>query len=162
MIFEENATPARAKFSCRGEGSGAGLTDKGAGGNASGQVPQTKGAIPGTGESELTVGRHDNILDEVAVAAHEEAGVTVVLALLAGEVPLQQRLVPRARDEHVHGLLVGVGGEGDGGDPAVVANEGTDLSRGKLGEGRGGGQLSLSIRRALGSAGMMCWQKAGW
>ena len=65
------------------------------------------------------------------MAAHEEAGTTVVLALLADEVPLQERLVSRARDEHVHGLLVGVGGEGDGGNPAVVANEGANLMGGE-------------------------------
>ena len=75
--------------------------------------------------------RHSNMhakhLHKVAVAAHEQAGVSVVLALLPGEVPLEQRLVPRARDKHVHGVLIGVGGESDGGNPSVVANEGSDL-----------------------------------
>ncbi len=66
-------------------------------------------------------------LDEVAVAAHEQAGVAVLLTLVAGEVPLEQGLVPGSGNEHVHCFLVGVGGEGNGGDPSVVANESTDL-----------------------------------
>jgi hypothetical protein len=75
-------------------------------------------------------------LHEVAVAAHEEAGTAVVLTLLAQQIPLQKSFVSGARHEHVHGLFVGVGGEGDGSDPSVVANEGSNL-RWK-GGGRGG------------------------
>jgi hypothetical protein len=52
-------------------------------------------------------------LNEVAVAAHEQAGATVVLALLADEIPFQEGLVSRAGHEHVHGILVGVGCEGN-------------------------------------------------
>jgi len=62
------------------------------------------------------------------VAAHEQAGAAVLLALVTRQVPLEQGLVSGRGHKHVHGLLVGVGGEGDGGDPSVVANEGSDLN----------------------------------
>ena len=98
-----------------------GVAEEAARGGARGEVPQPEGAVPRAGERELAVGRDDDVLDEVRVAAERAARVAVGGALLAREVPDDDRLVARGGEDDVGGR---VERGGDGGDPAGVALEG--------------------------------------
>ena len=63
------------------------------GGRPGVDVPETEGAVPRAGQAELSVARDDNVLHEVRVATERAAGESVV-ALLASQVPDDDRLVP--------------------------------------------------------------------
>lgn len=76
---------------------------------AGSKVPEAELAVPGAGESELTVGGEDNILDEVGVASEAPMGDTVGLLLL-GQVPEDDRFVARGSNNHVR--VVDWGGDG--------------------------------------------------
>jgi len=84
-----------------------GVADKAAGGCAGGKVPEAELAVPGAGERELTVGRENDVLNEVGVAGQTAAGDTVGLVLL-GEMPQDDGFVARSRDYHV-GVVNGSG-----------------------------------------------------
>jgi hypothetical protein len=45
-----------------------GVADESSGGEAGVEVPKSEGVVPGRGESELSVGRDDNVRDEVVVS----------------------------------------------------------------------------------------------
>mmetsp|Transcript_11550 Transcript_11550/g.15603 ORF Transcript_11550/g.15603 Transcript_11550/m.15603 type:complete len:292 (+) Transcript_11550:257-1132(+) len=81
-------------------------------------VPKTKGGIPRSGQSELTIGGDDNVRHEMVVSMKGALRVTVV-TFLAGEGPDEAGLVSGGRQDHV-GVL---GSGGDGSDPAVVASQ---------------------------------------
>lgn len=68
------------------------VTDKAAGSCTLVQVPKTESVIPRAGKSELTIGRDDNVRDEVAVAMETLLGDTIV-ALLVSQVPDDDGLV---------------------------------------------------------------------
>merc|ERR1719201_1800097 len=88
-----------------GEGDGEDIlivSDEAAGGQASVEVPQAEGAVPGAGEGELAIGGDDDILHEVAVAAEGLLGVPVG-AVLTGELPHHDSLVAR-RGQDCHGV----------------------------------------------------------
>ena len=69
-----------------------GVADKTAGSETSVQVPKAESVVPGRGQSELAVGRDDNVRDEVVVAV-EDALRVAVLILVTGELPDDDRLV---------------------------------------------------------------------
>ena len=87
-------------------------------GYAAVQVPEAHGGVPGGREGELAVHGQHNILHKVGVAAHHllRHGVLIVPPI-AGDVPDDERLVARARDDHVGVLL----GRADARHPALVA-----------------------------------------
>jgi hypothetical protein len=81
------------------------MADKAAGGDTGGEVPQVELTVPGSGQSKLTVGAEDDILNEMGVTSEmvEQDVVvsgSVVLPGLdgVGEVPDQQRLVAGGGD----------------------------------------------------------------
>jgi hypothetical protein len=79
----------------RGERDGqniVGVSDETASGGASVQVPETKGLVPGSGQSELAVGRDNNILNKMVVASESLTGNTVA-GLISGKVPDNNALV---------------------------------------------------------------------
>jgi hypothetical protein len=86
-------------------------------------VPKTKGGIPRSSQSELTIGRDDNIGHEMVVAVKGSLGVSVV-AFLAGKGPDEASLVSGGRQDHVGVLRSG----SNGSDPAVVAGQGSAKS----------------------------------
>lgn len=86
-----------------------------------GQVPQPEGPVPGAREGELAIGRNDDVLNKVRVAPEGAARVAVAGPFLASQVPDDDGLVARGREDNV-GRRVERGG--DGGDPAGVALEG--------------------------------------
>ena len=53
------------------------MTNKLTGGETSVKVPKAECVIPGRGESELAIGRDDNIGNEVIVAVEDALGVAV-------------------------------------------------------------------------------------
>lgn len=69
-----------------------GVTDESAGGETRVEVPETKGVVPGGGESELAIGGDDNVRHKVVVAAEDLFWATVG-AVLAGERPDDDGLV---------------------------------------------------------------------
>jgi hypothetical protein len=81
-------------------------------------VPQTKGSIPRSGQSELTIGRDDNIGDEMVVSMKGALGEAIV-TFLTGEGPDENSLVSGRRQDHVRVLRSG----SNGSDPAVVAGQ---------------------------------------
>ncbi len=95
-----------------------GVSSEAAGGHAAVQVPEAQGGVPGGRQGELAVRGQHNVLDEVGVAAHRLLRHAVLLAaLIAGDVPDDQGLVARARDDHLAVLLGGA----DASDPPLVA-----------------------------------------
>ena len=68
------------------------VADEATGGETSVQVPKAESVVPGRGQSELAVGRDDNVRDEVVVAV-EDALRVAVLILVTGELPDDDRLV---------------------------------------------------------------------
>ena len=91
-----------------------------AGGLTSSQVPETKSLVPGAGESKVSIGRQNNIGDEMSVSLESLLWNTVVL-VITSEFPDNEGLVAGSRQDHVR--VFGVGG--DLGDPAAVSFEGT-------------------------------------
>jgi hypothetical protein len=92
------------------------MADEGTGGVAGSKLPETEGLIPGRGESVGAVRRDDlySIRDKVVAqvrrsyAIRDDMGVTVqtslwiaVRSVVTSEVPDDQRLVSRSRQEHV-------------------------------------------------------------
>jgi len=92
------------------------VVDETAGGDTGVDVPQAQGAIPRSGQGELAIGGDDDVLNEVGVAVQGALGVAV-LALLAGQLPHNDGVVTRSRQNSVRLLT----GGGDGSHPAVVA-----------------------------------------
>lgn len=62
------------------------------GGLSGGQVPQTKGLVPGTGQSVVSVRGENDVTDEVAVTVQTLLGDSVV-GLVTGQLPHDQSLV---------------------------------------------------------------------
>jgi hypothetical protein len=87
-------------------------------------VPKTKGGIPRSGQSELTIGRDDNIRDKMVVSVKGALRVTVV-TFLTGEGPHDASLVSGRRQDHIRVL----GSGSDGSDPAVVAGQSSAKSQ---------------------------------
>merc|ERR1719199_2042825 len=87
------------------------------------QVPETHGGIHGTGQSELTIGGDDGVADGLVVSAQAAAGVTRGVSVERSQFPDDRGLIAGTGDDQV-GLLVG---GGNGGDPSIVANEGTTV-----------------------------------
>ena len=65
---------------------------KSAGGLSSREIPQTKGLVPGTRQSEVAIRRQDNIRNKVRVTIQTFLGNTKVV-LLTGQFPDNQGLV---------------------------------------------------------------------
>lgn len=61
-------------------------------GFTSSQIPQAKGLVPGTRQSVVTIGRKDNITDEVGVSVKTFVWESVVV-FIAGQLPDDQSLV---------------------------------------------------------------------
>jgi len=93
------------------------------GGFSTVDLPKAESSIPRSREGELTIGGDDNITDEVGVSPQSTLGISVrvVIATRVGEAPDKDGLVTRSGKDEV-GVL---GGGGDGGDPVVVALEGS-------------------------------------
>lgn len=86
-----------------GEGDGEDVVvvaDEAAGGLARGELPQAQGLVPGGGQSVGAVGGDDTVGDDVRVAVERALGVAVA-GVVARQVPDDQRLVTRTRQEHV-------------------------------------------------------------
>jgi len=101
-----------------------GVSDEAAGGVSGGDLPQTESTVPRSRQSELTIRGHNDVLNVVRVSLEASSGASVV-ALLTGELPDEESLITRSRDDHVLGFRGGVGGGSNTGDPAVVALEGS-------------------------------------
>lgn len=130
-----------------GEGDGediVGVANKSAGGGARGQLPEAESLVPRGGEGICTI-RGDNldsvsvqipkkcrnfqskieaentytVGDNVGVTVERALGVTVG-SLIAGQVPDDEGLVARSRQEHI-GILQG---GREGGNPSAVALKG--------------------------------------
>lgn len=69
-----------------------GVSDEATGGQSSVQVPETESVIPGRGESELAVGRDNDIGDKVVVSVKDALGVAVRV-LVASQLPDNDGLV---------------------------------------------------------------------
>ena len=69
-----------------------GVADEATGGETSVQVPKAESVVPGRGQSELAVGRDDNVRDEVVVSVEDTLGVTV-LVFVTGQLPYDDGLV---------------------------------------------------------------------
>lgn len=69
-----------------------GVTNESSGGGTGVEVPKTESVVPRRGESELTVGRNDDVGDKVVVALEDLLGETV-LAVVTGELPDDDGLV---------------------------------------------------------------------
>mmetsp|Transcript_7586 Transcript_7586/g.12768 ORF Transcript_7586/g.12768 Transcript_7586/m.12768 type:complete len:318 (-) Transcript_7586:37-990(-) len=95
-----------------------GVTNEAASATAVVDVPQTKGGIPRSGQSELTIRRDNNIRDEMVVSVKGALRVAVV-TFLTGEGPHEASLVSGRRQDHVGVLRSG----SNGSDPAVVAGQ---------------------------------------
>jgi hypothetical protein len=69
-----------------------GVADESASGLAGVQVPETQGVVPRGGKGELTIGRDDNVRDEVVVAVKNSFGVAICV-LIASKLPNNDGLV---------------------------------------------------------------------
>ena len=72
-----------------------GVVLKSTGGLASSQVPETQGLVPGAGKGKVTVRGQNNVADKVMVTLQTPLGDSVVMRVLTGQLPNQQRLVPK-------------------------------------------------------------------
>jgi hypothetical protein len=79
-----------------------GVTDESSSGFTSVQVPQSQSLVPRSGQGELTVGRDDNVGDEVVVTVQDLLGVTV-FAVFSGELPDDDLLVCSEMRESAQG-----------------------------------------------------------
>jgi len=98
-----------------------GVTDETAGGGTGVEVPKTEGLVPGSGQSKLTIGGDDNILDGRVVSVKRLLGDTEVALSIVGQVPDDDGLVTGRRQDHVGRLS----GGGDGGDPVAMTGQGS-------------------------------------
>ena len=57
-----------------------------------GEVPQSQGAVPGSGQGKLSIGGDDNITHKVRVALQSTLGGTIA-GLVTGQLPHDDRLV---------------------------------------------------------------------
>ena len=57
-----------------------------------GQIPQTQGLVPGSGQGVVAIGGQHNVADEVRVSIQTLHGHTIVV-LVAGQLPHDQGLV---------------------------------------------------------------------
>ena len=69
-----------------------GVADKATGGQAGVEIPQTEGVIPRRRKGELTIGRDDDVRDEVVVTVENALRVSVGV-LVAGQLPNDDSLV---------------------------------------------------------------------
>jgi len=92
-----------------------GVTNESLGGGSRVKVPQAKSMIPRSREGELAIRGDNNILNKVRVSVEGTTGNTV-LTLFSGEIPDNDALVSRGREDHVRALR----GSGDGSDPSTV------------------------------------------
>lgn len=90
-------------------------------GLASSQIPQAQSLIPGTRQSVVTIGGQYYVTDEVRVTIQTLLGETVVGVFITGQLPDNQGLVTRSRDDGIGVLGVG----GDLGNPTIVTQKGT-------------------------------------
>jgi len=93
-----------------------GVVDKSLGSGARSELPQSQGAIPRSREGELTIRRDGNILDEVAVSGQASSGVTISGLIIGGDLPMDDGLITRGRQNHVWGFA----GGSDGCDPTAM------------------------------------------
>lgn len=77
-----------------------GVADEAASSDAGGEVPEAELGVPAAGESELAVGREDDVFDEVRVTG-ETAAREAVDSVFLGEVPDYEGFVARGCDDHV-------------------------------------------------------------
>ena len=63
------------------------------GGLAGGEIPETEGLVPGSGEGKVSVGGEDDVADKVAMAVETLLGDAVV-GVVPGQLPHDQGLVP--------------------------------------------------------------------
>lgn len=72
------------------------------GGLASGQIPQAQSLVPGSRESVVTIGRQNDVTDEVRVTVQAFLWDTVV-GLITGQLPYDQCLVcNRKKSKHIY------------------------------------------------------------
>jgi hypothetical protein len=69
-----------------------------ASGLSSGQIPQTQGLVPRTGQSVVAIGRQNDIADEMRVAVQTLLGNSVVL-LVTGQLPDDQGAICGRKDK---------------------------------------------------------------
>jgi hypothetical protein len=105
-----------------------GMSYEATGGLSRVDLPKTKSSVPRGRETELSIGRDDDIGDEVVVSTEGAEGVSVGVLLgivgdggLTGEVPDHDGFVAGGGEDHV-----GVFGScGDGSYPVAVSLEGS-------------------------------------
>jgi len=83
-------------------------------------LPKTKGTVPRSRKSELSIRGQDNVRDEVVVAAKGTTGISVV-TFLAGKGPYDDGLVAGCGKDHLRVLL----GGGNSGNPVTVTGKNT-------------------------------------
>jgi hypothetical protein len=94
------------------------MSNESSGGDTSVKIPQSKGSIPRSGESELSIRRDGKVLDEVSVSLHS-SNWDSIFRVLTSELPFDDGLVSRSRQEHIRLRLCG----GQRGDPSRVSSQ---------------------------------------
>ena len=79
------------------------------GGLASSKIPQSQGLVPWAGEGKVTIRWQDNVTDKVVVTGETLLGDTIVVGVVTGQLPYNQRLVPIINKEFYD--LLGVWGK---------------------------------------------------
>lgn len=118
-----------------------GVANESAGGLTSVQIPETQGVVPRGGKGELSIGRDDDVRDEVVVAMKNSFGVAIRV-FITSKLPDDDGLVwalrstkelcknvihtSGSRQNHVWVLR----GGSNSGNPSFVAGEGAEKTQG--------------------------------
>lgn len=92
------------------------MANKAASGGTTVEVPETESTVARTRQSELTIRRDSDILDEVRVTSQTFVGNAGLVFILA-KGPDDQRFVTRSGQNHVGGFHSG----SNGGNPTAMA-----------------------------------------
>lgn len=93
------------------------MSDESSGGGSKVEIPQSEGTVPRSRQSELSVRGDRDILNEVRVSSQALSWNTVLVIRLSGQVPDNNSLISRSRNE---GVWVFAGG-GETSNPSVVS-----------------------------------------
>ena len=106
-----------------------GVSEELSGGDSSVDIPESQGSVPRSRQGELSVGGNSEILNKVGVSNQNLLGNTIGLFRLLGQVPYEESLISRSRDE---GIWVFSGGSSNAGNPTSVSLEDSSESKSNL------------------------------
>ncbi len=95
------------------------MADKSPCGGARCEIPEAQRSVPGAREGKLTIRGDNNITNEVGVTSQSTLWYAIV-GLISGQLPHDDGLVSRRRQDHVRELRCG----GDLCYPSIVALKG--------------------------------------